>query len=122
MADKPNGTSLTKKEAVQQALTELGRAARAADIQKYAKEKFGLDISTSLAKEYKGDLMKKRPTVKTPTAKKPAAKKPATTPKPATQAKPAASGVPLKDILTIKELVGRLGAKPVHVLIDAFAK
>jgi hypothetical protein len=35
-AEKTNGASITKKEAVQQALTELGKAAKAADILKYA--------------------------------------------------------------------------------------
>jgi hypothetical protein len=137
VVDKPNGDSITKKEAVQQALTELGKAAKAADLQKYAKEKFGLDISTSLAKEYKGDLLKgktdakqtaapklttKKPTVtKKPPAKKPATAKPPAA-KPQGQVSQAVSGIPLQDILTIKELVGRLGAKPLHVLIDAFAK
>jgi hypothetical protein len=33
-----------------------------------------------------------------------------------------AAGVPLHDILSIKELVGRFGAEPMHTLIDAFAK
>jgi hypothetical protein len=33
-----------------------------------------------------------------------------------------ASRVPLKDILAVKELVGRLGAGPLHTLIDAFAR
>jgi hypothetical protein len=137
MADKPNGASITKKEAVQQALAELGKAAKSADLQKYAKEKFGLDISSNLVKEYKGDLLKGKTAAKQQAAakltskestvtKKPTAKKPATAKPPA--AKPpgqvgsAVSGIPLQDILTIKELVGRLGAKPVHVLIDAFAK
>jgi hypothetical protein len=122
VADKPHGASITKKEAVQQALTELGRAAKAADLQQYAKEKFGLDISANLAKEYKGDLVKKLLPVKGPAGKKPAASKPAMPAKPAPQASPVARGIPLKDILTIKELVGRLGAKPLHVLIDAFAE
>jgi hypothetical protein len=137
MADKANGASITKKGAVQQALTELGKSAKAADIQNYAREKFGLDISSNLVKEYKGDLLKGKAaakqqaapklTTKKPTVtKKPAAKKRATAKPPAAkppgQVSQAFSGIPLQDILSIKELVGRLGAKPVHVLIDAFAK
>jgi hypothetical protein len=131
MAENKRATGITKKEGVQQALAELGKDAKPADIQKYVKEKLGLDISTSLAKEYKGDLTKAKPAAKKPSAPKPAttkpgAKKPATSkppaPKPPVRPGPAASGIPLQDILTIKELVGRLGAKPLHTLIDAFAK
>jgi hypothetical protein len=33
-----------------------------------------------------------------------------------------AGGIPLEDILAVKDLVGRLGARPLHTLIDAFAK
>jgi hypothetical protein len=123
VADKAKGASITKKEAVQQALTELGKAAKAADIQKYAKEKFGLDISSNLVKEYKGDLLKGKAAAKQPpkVIKKPANAKPPAA-NPPSKVGPAASGIPLQDILRIKELVGRLGAKPLHILIDAFDK
>jgi hypothetical protein len=80
---------------------------------------------------YKRDILRKlgvKPKKAKPkkSAVKRAAPKPAVQPV-AASTSPArgsgkAGGIPLEDILAVKELVGRLGAKPLHTLIDAFAK
>ena len=67
---------------------------------------------------------------KKPAAPKPAAAKEQTQQSAArTQEQPRAAGgngqeagIPLKDILYVKELVGRFGAGQLHTLIDAFAR
>jgi hypothetical protein len=118
---------ITKMEAVRRALAHFGKGGKPAQMQGWIKQQFGIDMSTDHISTAKGESLRK----KGGKAKKAAAKKAA--PKP--QVQPAAAstslakssggkagGIPLEDILAVKELVGRLGARPLHALIDAFAR
>jgi hypothetical protein len=123
MADSKGGT-ISKQEAVRRALGHFGRDAKPAQMQGWIKQQFNLDMTTDHISTAKGEIRKAA-------AQKAAAKK-AAAPKPQVQraaastaaAKPSdgQAAVPLADILAIKDLVGRLGAGPLHTLIDAFAK
>jgi hypothetical protein len=118
---------ITKKEAVRRALAHFGKDGKPAQMQGWIKEQFGIEMSTDHISTAKGQILRK----KGGKAKKSAAKKSA--PKPPVQPAAAstspakasggrASGIALEDILAVKELVGRLGARPLHTLIDAFSK
>jgi hypothetical protein len=132
---------ISKMEAVRRAMAELGNDATPTPLQAHVKDKYGLDMTKEHVSVYKRDILRKlgvKP--KQPAAKKAARQKSAArkagpkkaAPKPAVQpaavsTSPArssgkAGGIPLEDILAVKELVGRLGARPLHTLIDAFAK
>jgi hypothetical protein len=125
----PNGGAaspekqLTKMEAVRQAQAALGRKAKPLAIQKYAKDRLGIDISTGVISSYKKEIARQAKKGKGKAKPAPVAASAARETAPAAK-KPAAQsgGIPLKDILAVKELVGRLGAGPLHTLIDAFAR
>ena len=134
-ASKPK-EGVTKMEAVRRALAKLGLDAKRGAIQTFVKEQFGVEMSLDHVSNYKSELTKKagkgkakakpRMTAETKPAPEAAAAPRETAPEPPATKKPAAGGksggIPLGDILTVKELVGRLGAGPLHTLIDAFAK
>jgi hypothetical protein len=133
-ASKPQA-GVTKMEAVRQAIASLGWGAKREAIQTFVKEQFGVEMSLDHVSNYKSDLAKKAGKGKARSKKGPAKTKPApvaaavpreTAPEPPAATKPAAGGksggIPLGDILTVKELVERLGAAPLHTLIDAFAR
>jgi hypothetical protein len=131
-AGKPQA-GLTKMEAVRQALAQLGRDAKPRVIQPYVKERFGVEMTTDHISTYKKEIARKaakgkakpRVTAKEKPGPVAAAAPRETAPKPPAATKPTVggkSGIPLGDILTVKELVGRLGAGPLHTLIDAFAR
>jgi hypothetical protein len=123
---------LTKMDAVKQAQAKLGEDAKPLAIQKYVKHELGIDVSTDVISTYKQEIAKKAKKGQAGAKPKgPANGKPApvasaaareTTPKAPAAVKPAAGAIPLKDILAVKELVGRLGAGALHTLIDAFAR
>jgi hypothetical protein len=123
---------LTKMDAVKQAQAKLGKDAKPLAIQKYVKDELGIDISTAVVSAYKKEIAKKakkgqagaKPKGRAKAAPVASAAARETAPKPPAATKPAAEsgGVPLKDILAVKELVERLGAGPLHTLIDAFAR
>jgi hypothetical protein len=118
MAESKGGT-ISKQEAVRRALAHFGRDAKPAQMQGWIRQQFGIDMSTDHISTAKGEILRK--------AAKKAAPKKAAAPKPQVQraaasATPAKAAVPLADILAVKDLVGRLGAGPLHTLIDAFAK
>jgi hypothetical protein len=115
---------ITKMEAVRRALAHFGKGGKPAQMQGWIKEQFGIDMSTDHISNAKGMILRKagrKPKKAGP--KGPAPVQPAaasTSPAKPTGGK--AGGIPLEDILAVKELVGRLGARPLHTLIDAFAK
>jgi hypothetical protein len=125
---------ITKMEAVRRALALMGREARPAQMQSVIRDKFGVDMTPDLITKYKSDILSKAGKKRKGPGRKPAAPvAPARGPKPAAaraEAAPApaargngkAGGIPLEDVLTVKELVGRLGAESVRTLIDAFAR
>jgi hypothetical protein len=133
---------ISKMEAVRRAMAELGTDATPTPLQAHVKDKYGLDMTKEHVSVYKRDILRKlgvkpkKRVAKKAAPQKPAARKAgpkkAAVPKP--QVQPAAAsrspakssgkagGIALEDILAVKGLVGRLGARPLHTLIDAFAK
>jgi hypothetical protein len=124
----PNGGAakpekkLTKMEAVRQAIARLGWDAKPKQIQKHIRRRFGVEMTADHISTYKGYLAKKAGRAKSRPAPVAASAARQTAPAAAKPAPAQAGGVPLADILAVKELVGRLGAGPLHTLIDAFAK
>jgi hypothetical protein len=118
---KPTGKStITKKEAVRRSLQKLGADAATADIQADIKKRFGFEMTTNHISTTKGELRKQ--------ASKNAAAVQAEETKPAAAqtAKRAASGkgpaVAMQDVLTLKELVGRVGADHLKILIEVMSR
>jgi hypothetical protein len=69
MAKAKSATGITKIEAVQRALTELGPDAKVLGIQAYVKQHFGIEISTGVIYAYKNDLAKRAKNAKRPAPK-----------------------------------------------------
>ena len=125
---------ITKMEAVRRAMAELGNDATPTPIQAHVKQKYGLDMTKEHVSVYKRDILRKlgvgpkKARRKKAGPKKAAAKRAAPVQHAAASTSPPrptggkAGGILLEDILAVKELVGRLGARPLHALIDAFSK
>src|SRR5579872_5675063 len=116
---------ITKQEAVRRALAHFGKDGKPAEMQGWIKQQFNIEMTTDHISTAKGEILRKA-TAQKAAARKAAAPKPQVQPAAAFTA-PAkstanASGIPLADILAVKALVVRLGAGPLHTLIDAFAK
>jgi hypothetical protein len=108
---------------VRRSLKKLGADAPNKDIQADIKKRFGLDMTTDHISTTKGEL-RKEASKNAPAAKqketKPAAVQPAA---PARAAIPSnGSAVDMKDILTLKALVRRVGAAHLHTLIDVMSR
>jgi hypothetical protein len=134
---------MTKIDAVRRALDELGLTAPTSALQEFVKMRFGLDMTSGHVKNYKGKILRKarmegkaggqkpakrKPPVQKSAVRKVGAKK-KTPPKP--QGKPSSApvttgaggkgkSIPLKDILYVKQFVGRFGPGQLHTLVDAF--
>jgi hypothetical protein len=126
MADKTNGTapkktngSITKIDAVKQALGKLGKAASRPDIQKFVKDNYGLQMTLDHISNCKGELRKKKGSTNTAVTQQTAAVKQEPK-KPASGTKGHAIG--LEDIATVKDLVERVGAGSLRKLIDVMAR
>jgi hypothetical protein len=113
---KAEGKKIKKKEAVRRSLKKLGADAPNKDIQADIKKRFGIDMTTNHISTTKGELRKEA------SNSAPAAKQEETKPATAQPAKAASlsngSAVDMKDILTLKDLVRRVGAARLHALID----
>jgi len=130
MADKSNGVAppkandgITKKEAVRQALSKLGKDASRPDIQTFVKNHYGLQMTLDHISNCKGELRKEKGHAKSAMTKQPAAskqepKKPESSP----ARKSASPGISLEDIATVKDLVERVGAGSLRHLIDVLAR
>jgi hypothetical protein len=117
MADK-----ITKQEAVRRALAHFGREAKPAQMQGWIKQQFGIDMSTDHISTAKGEILRKAAGPKKTGLPKAAPVQQAAAPTSQPKSTDKAGGIPLADILAVKDLVRRLGAGPLHTLIDAFAK
>jgi hypothetical protein len=116
---------------VRRALAHFGRGGKPSQMQGWIKQQFGIEMSTDHISTAKGEILRKEGGKAKAAAPKKAAPPKAAAPKPqlqqaaASTSPPKAGGkaaVPLEDILAVKDLVRRLGAGPLHTLIDAFAK
>ena len=131
MADKTNSsgtpgpkkgrrTSPTKMDMVRDALAHFGKKAKPAQMKPYIKDTFGVEMSTDHISTYKGNILRK----------KGGGKKPGPKPKGAEVATADAvhrgpgrrpSAVSLRDLGTVKDLLGRVGARELRSLIDLLA-
>ena len=119
---------LTKQEAVRRALDHFGRDAKPTQMQGWIKEHFNIEMTTNHISTAKGGILHKagnrkskgrKPVVQKSAARTVAAKRAATKPPTAPSAKGGHS-IPPEDVLTVKDLVVRLGPGPLRTLIDAF--
>ncbi len=121
-----NGVS--KTDAVKQALATLGKKAKPKEIQTYIKDTFGLEMSTGYVSNLKTTLGKKgkgkrgSPRKAAPLNGKPAAKKAKPKAKAGVPKSMGTAGIALEDIQTVKDLLGRLGAKSLQNLISLVEK
>jgi hypothetical protein len=147
---KGKPAAITKMDAVRKAMAKLGREAGRAAIVDYVKRQFGVEMTADHVSNCKGEIVRQNAAkakaaranalagkpngpaasaVKTPLAKPGAAKaahgtaqtKPSSAPAKGNGSARTESGISLKDILTVKDLVGRVGPNQLKTLIDAFA-
>lgn len=126
---------MTKRQAIQLAFFELGENAARKDIQNLIREKVGFNINSGHIGAEKNKLRRdgffsgKAPQAKIEQpipAKKPAVGRKRGKPAKVKKAeKPIAStpeiiGIPLQDLLVLRDLVRRIGAESLHILVNAF--
>lgn len=129
MAEKSNGqgtatttASVSKMEAVRQALGQLGKSAMPAKIQGLIKEKFGIDMKLDHISNYKSVLRRggKKSAPQKSAAQQTAAPKSAA-PKAAPATGNGHGGLSVEDVDTVKKLLGRHGPSRLKGLIDVLA-
>jgi hypothetical protein len=113
MAEKTNGAGETpakvnKLDAVRQVMKNLGTDATVPDIQREVKARFGVEMSAKQASTYRGMLRKAAPAARKAKAASPAPARPAN----------GEATVELEDLVTLRELVDRVGAERLRTLID----
>jgi hypothetical protein len=113
---------LSKMEAVRLAIGKLGKDAKPIRIQQYVKDEYKIEMSADHVSNYKGKILRSRGK-KGRKAKKAQAKS-APAPEAAALPSPARGkgAVVITDILSIKDLVRRVGPEQLRTLIDAFAR
>ena len=138
---KAPASGINKMDAVRQAMGELGNAAARTEIQKFVKERFGIELNLDTVSSYKAFIASKaKKSAATTQAAKPVAQQPASVKKKgqkqkrrgkaasrplvavSTAPREKANGIALSDIQTVKALVGRVGADSLKTLIDVFSK
>jgi hypothetical protein len=111
---------ITKTEAVRRSLQKLGPDATPTEVQKDVKKRFGIDMTTDHISTTKSQLRKEA------SKNKPAQKQEETKPVAAPPAKAASNGkgtaVEMQDVLTLKDLVRRVGAAHLKTLIDVMSR
>jgi hypothetical protein len=127
-------TTITKMDAVRQALSALGKKVLLLQVRDYVKQHFGVEMTGDQVSVCKGKILHQRLRAAKATAKaatKSAAPKRAVA-KPSTQTSvaknttptrpaPQGNGISLDDIETVKALVERVGAGSLRKLIDLMA-
>jgi hypothetical protein len=113
-------STITKKEAVRRSLQKLGADAATADIQADIKKRFGFEMTTNHISTTKGELRKQAS--KNAPAAKTEATKPANVPSAKTPANGNGPTVEMQDVLTLKDLVRRVGAAHLKTLIDVMSR
>jgi hypothetical protein len=109
--------SITKMDAVRQAISELGKDASPIKIQEFVKSTFKMDMTVGHVSNYRTTVI--RENGKKPAAAKEAAPASAPAPAPVKAASSSAkgSGVSLSDLAAVKGLVGRVGEENLKSLI-----
>lgn len=137
MADKKNGSSpgtapggMTKKEAVEKGLANLGNSATPTQLQKHIRERFNIEMDLNHISTAKAKILRAagehKPAAAAAPAKLPATHKPTLRKEEPSKAAVlqghATPGISLKDIETVKDLVERVGAASLKKLIDVMAR
>ena len=119
-------SGVTKQEAVRRAMSALGKAATAKDIQKHVKDTFGHDMTIDHIYNAKSNVLakgkKKAPktTGKQPAPSEPTAAHPPV--QPASVARRPSGAISLEDLEAVKGLLGRVGADNLKALADLLAR
>jgi hypothetical protein len=129
MTEKKDGTAATKapnnitrKDAVRQALTTLGKDATRAQIQKFIKDQHGFAMTLDHISNCKGEIRKEKGRSKSAVTKRPSAAKAVSSPQAPSAPARHAPGISLVDIETVKDLVDRIGAASLTKLIGVMAR
>jgi hypothetical protein len=105
--------SISKMSAVRQAISDLGKHASPAAIQDFVKSRFQLSMTTGHISNYKSTILKGK-------GKRRGRPKSASGPrgKPAPASRDRNVGVKVQEILSLRAMVGRVGADDLKALID----
>jgi hypothetical protein len=113
---RPKKETISKLEAMRQAVGKLGQDAPLVDLLKFIKQTYGITLDRALAYNYKS-LASSKPAKAKRRGRKPGSKPAASA---ATGGK--AGGITLADIQEVKALADRLGAEKVSQLAAVLAK
>jgi hypothetical protein len=125
---KPAASSngISKIEAVKRALQALGTSAARSELQAYIRDNFAIQMDLDHISSCKSDILRSQAGRAKSKGKKKAqapAKAATTAPAPVPAPKaPSGPGISLRDIETVKDLVGRVGAGQLRGLIDLLAR
>lgn len=120
-AAKSNGATITKWDAVKEALADLGNGAMPMTIQKHIQEKHGLVLDPNLISNYKSTLLKQSGGKKAGGKRKGNAA-PAKAASASNGGRSTAGGIDLDDIRTVKQLLDRMGADKLKELAQVLGK
>jgi hypothetical protein len=109
---KSRESSITKMDAVRQALSELGRNAMPRDIQKHIRENHGVHMEPAMISNYKSSLKGGN--------KSALLRRAGSRPRAASGA--AGGGFSMKDIEAVKQVVDKIGADKVQQLAQVLGK
>jgi hypothetical protein len=131
---KPAASSngISKIEAVKRALQALGTSAARSELQAYIRDNFAIQMDLDHISSCKSDILrsqagraksKGKKKAQAPAKAATTAPAPVPAPKAASAPKaPSGPGISLRDIETVKDLVGRVGAGQLRGLIDLLAR
>jgi hypothetical protein len=123
MAATSNTESISKLDAVRQALKALGKDAMPVKIQEFVKTSFDVDMSTAHVSNYKTMILRGGKTGKKRKKRRKHAVAAEVVAKPIQAPAKAANGaVTLAEIAAVKGLVSRVGEDTLKSLIDVFSK
>lgn len=105
--ERPTRATVNKREAVRQALDELGPKARPPQIQQFVRERFGVEMAPNHISSYKSSILKMA-----------AQKKKGDVAEGAPAEESAGHGISLADIKTIKEMAARIGVRRLRELVE----
>jgi hypothetical protein len=114
----PQAAKIAKKEAVRRALATLGKNAQTAEIQRHLKQAFDIDMTAGHISTTRGEIRREGKKAKA----RPAAKEAVGLEVAEAVGQPTPAAVLLDDLLKIRELVDRVGADRLRVLIDVMSR
>jgi hypothetical protein len=115
---RPKKETISKLDAMRQAVAKLGKDAPLADLLKTIKQDFGINLDRALAYNYKSIVSSQ----KAPTSAKRRGRKPGRKPAAAASKARTTAGITIDDIQAVKSLADRIGAEKVRELATVLAK